>query len=328
MSDGVLTVLDGTHLRATNLSPPDSNVALTGAELLDLADYTVSSALFGLALPQTLMSSALRRIGIRDNDDVFRRTELAPDQASQTIKLYIAAIADELQDDPIVVAVLDGRAIRMFLEDEDEFAMIAENLFTDLDAEDKGKIRKSEIRNALGHMGVEMGVPSISEFPLLNTILKKHGADGEEELGQAQFALLLQCVLQDLEDALSEKRVVLVQNIRIVDGSKLSRLLADEKQFSNVVEKILQEKQGGKDSSGVAQLVRSFLEKNGSELGLPPYEANEAVVLLYDSIFTEIGNNKTASAVDRDELFNLTKGILEKFAEQLEANPVYHGLAQ
>ncbi|EXB93238.1 hypothetical protein L484_024582 [Morus notabilis] len=310
MSDGVLTVLDGTHLRATNLSPPDSNVALTGAELLDLADYTVSSALFGLALPQTLMSSALRRIGIRDNDDVFRRTELAPDQASQTIKLYIAAIADELQ------------------EDEDEFAMIAENLFTDLDAEDKGKIRKSEIRNALGHMGVEMGVPSISEFPLLNTILKKHGADGEEELGQAQFALLLQCVLQDLEDALSEKRVVLVQNIRIVDGSKLSRLLADEKQFSNVVEKILQEKQGGKDSSGVAQLVRSFLEKNGSELGLPPYEANEAVVLLYDSIFTEIGNNKTASAVDRDELFNLTKGILEKFAEQLEANPVYHGLAQ
>lgn len=106
------------------------------------------------------------------------------------------------------------------------------------------------------------------------------------------------------------------------------QLLADEKQFSNVVEKILQEKQGGKDSSGVAQLVRSFLEKNGSELGLPPYEANEAVVILYDSIFTEIGNNKTASAVDRDELFILTKGILEKFAEQLEANPVYHGLAQ
>lgn len=97
MSDGVLTVLDGTHLRAANLSPPDSNVALTGAELLDLADSTVSSALFGLALPQTLKSSALRRIGIRDNDDVFRRTELAPDQASQTIKLYIAAIADELQ---------------------------------------------------------------------------------------------------------------------------------------------------------------------------------------------------------------------------------------
>lgn len=65
-------------------------------------------------------------------------------------------------DDPIVVAVLDGRTIKMFLEDEDDFAMIAENLFTDLDAEDKGKIQKSEIRNALVHMGVEMGVPPIS----------------------------------------------------------------------------------------------------------------------------------------------------------------------
>ena len=58
-----------------------------------------------------------------------------------------------------MVAVLDGRTIRLYLEDEDDFAMIAENLFTDLDAEDKGKIRKSEIRNALVHMGVEMGVP-------------------------------------------------------------------------------------------------------------------------------------------------------------------------
>lgn len=50
----------------------------------------------------------------------------------------------------------------MFLDDEDDFAMIAEDLFTDLDAEDKGKISKNEIRNALVHMGVEMGVPSFS----------------------------------------------------------------------------------------------------------------------------------------------------------------------
>lgn len=42
------------------------------------------------------------------------------------------------------------------------FAMLAENLFTDLDTEDKGKISKSEIRNALIHMGVEMSIPPIS----------------------------------------------------------------------------------------------------------------------------------------------------------------------
>ena len=48
------------------------------------------------------------------------------------------------------------------MDDEDDFAMIAEDLFTDLDAEDKGKISKNEIRNALVHMGVEMGVPPFS----------------------------------------------------------------------------------------------------------------------------------------------------------------------
>ena len=65
-------------------------------------------------------------------------------------------------DDPLVISILDGNILRLFLDDEDDFAMIAEDLFTDLDAEDKGKISKNEIRNALVHMGVEMGVPSFS----------------------------------------------------------------------------------------------------------------------------------------------------------------------
>jgi hypothetical protein len=63
-----------------------------------------------------------------------------------------------LADDPLVIATLNGNILRLFLEDEDDFAMIAENL----DAEDKGKISKGEIRNALVHMGVEMGVPPFS----------------------------------------------------------------------------------------------------------------------------------------------------------------------
>lgn len=64
--------------------------------------------------------------------------------------------------DPLVVSILDGNTLRLFLEDEDDFAMLAENLFTDLDVEDKGKISQSEIRNALVQMGVEMGVPPFS----------------------------------------------------------------------------------------------------------------------------------------------------------------------
>lgn len=65
-------------------------------------------------------------------------------------------------DEPLMVSVLDGNTIRLFLEDEDDFAMLAENLFTDLDAEDEGKLSKSEIRSALVNMGVEMGVPPFS----------------------------------------------------------------------------------------------------------------------------------------------------------------------
>ena len=65
-------------------------------------------------------------------------------------------------DNPLVVSILDGSTLRLLSEDEDDFAMLAENLFTDLDAEDKGKISKSEIRNALVQMGVEMGVPPFS----------------------------------------------------------------------------------------------------------------------------------------------------------------------
>lgn len=65
-------------------------------------------------------------------------------------------------DTPIVVSILDGSTLNLFLEDEDDFAMLAENLFTDLDEEDIGKLCKSQIRKALAHMGVEMGVPPLS----------------------------------------------------------------------------------------------------------------------------------------------------------------------
>lgn len=65
-------------------------------------------------------------------------------------------------DNPIVISILDGSTLRLLFEDEDDFAMLAENLFTDLDVEDKGKISKSQIRSALVQMGVDMGVPPFS----------------------------------------------------------------------------------------------------------------------------------------------------------------------
>ena len=68
------------------------------------------------------------------------------------------------------------------------------------------------------------GLILFSEFPRLSDILKKHGAEGEEELGQAQFAQLLQPVLQELADALTENHVVVVQNVKIINGSQLRKV--------------------------------------------------------------------------------------------------------
>lgn len=70
-------------------------------------------------------------------------------------------------DDPVVVAIFNGKAIRIFLEDEDDFAMLAENVFTELDTEDRGKLSRNEIKNALSQMGVAMGIPPFSGLPLL-----------------------------------------------------------------------------------------------------------------------------------------------------------------
>ena len=98
--------------------------------------------------------------------------------------------------------------------------------------------------------------------------------------------------------------------------------MADEKQFNNVIERVLQEKKSGKDELGKTQLIRSFLEKHGKDLGLPPAESNEAVILLYDAVFSEVESEESAAQVG-DEFREYVKDILEKFAEQLEANPIY-----
>lgn len=326
MSAGGLTVVDGTQLRSLShplALPISDGSTVTGAQLLDFAENEASSSLFGLSLPQNLKSTALKHIAGSENDVTFRIKDFDRDHASRLASDYITAIADELKDDPLVVSVLDGNTLKLFLEDEDDFAMLAENLFTDLDTEDKGKVCKGEISNALGHMGVELGVPPFSEFPQLNDILKKHGAEGEEELGQAQFAELLQQVLQDIADALAEKHIIIIQNIKIINGSKLRMLLADEKQLNGVIEKMLKEKKNLEGDRMSTAIIRGFLEKNWKDIGLPPSEANEAVVLLYDAVFADTDNSKNVVETE-DEFREHVKDILEKFAEQLDANPVYH----
>ncbi|KAM7508513.1 hypothetical protein LguiA_018966 [Lonicera macranthoides] len=328
MAEGGLTVVDGTQLRSVDLSLPESiDSTITGAFVIELAYSVASSALFGITLPENLKLSALKRLDFDFDADSFRSTELDRELASSKVKDFVTAIADQLKDDPLVVAILDGNILQLFLEDEDDFAMIAENLFTDLDTKDKGKISKNEIRGALVHMGVEMGVPPFSEFPLLNDILKKHGAEGEEELGQAQFAEVLHPILKELSAALAEKPVAIIQKINVANGSKLKQILANEKHLNDVAEKILKENKDGQDRT---EIMREFLVKNCKEMGLPPFKKDdEVVVLLYDEVFADTMKGSSSSSSEtseKDELLVVLKEILEKFAEQLEASPVFYDL--
>jgi hypothetical protein len=59
---------------------------------------------------------------------------------------------------------------------------------------------------------------------LINDILKKHGAEEEGELGQSQFAELLQPILQEVADALAKKHFAVIHNIKIVNGSELKKV--------------------------------------------------------------------------------------------------------
>ncbi|XP_057539217.1 uncharacterized protein LOC130817499 [Amaranthus tricolor] len=319
MADGgCLKVLDGTQLSDFDFSLPDDfSGDINGVQLLDFAHSRVSQCHYSLPLPDFLKSLALQRL----NFDISGK-KLDRDEAQRLLADYVSAIADQLKDEPLVVSILDGNTIRLFLEDEDDFAMLAENLFTDLDAEDEGKLSKSEILNALDKMGVEMGVPSSSEFPMINDILKKHGAEGEEKLGQAQFAQLLQPILQDLADALALKHVTVVHNLKITNGSKLRKFLADQNKLDDLKEKLYKQILDCQKEQGCAEVIRSYLEKNGNELGLPPLEVNEAVPLMYNAIFADIESK--CKDFEKNEFRDLLKKILENFAEKLEVDPVFH----
>ncbi|CAA7025989.1 unnamed protein product [Microthlaspi erraticum] len=320
-----VTIFDGEVLRSLDLNLPELEHGVTGAQLLEISESKVSESLSGLSLPPHLKQAAISKVSAGD-DVNFRRTELNRQQASEKFGVFVSAIADALRDTPIVVSILDGSSLKLFLEDEDDFAMLAENLFTDLDEEDKGKLCKSQIRKALAHMGVEMGVPPLSEFPILDDIIKKHDADGDEELGQAQFAELLQPVLQEIANVLHQKPITIIQNVEIFTTSRLRKVLADEKTLKCLVEKMVVEESKEKDKQGQADLIKSLIIKNGEELGLPPLSSeNESVALIYDNVFAQLHNKEkgTGDASTGDGFMDALKDVLKKFEELLETTPVY-----
>lgn len=331
MADGGVVVLDGSHIRNAlpnlerRLEARHLGEKISGPEFIALAEAEASSILFDLGLPENLRAVVLERPQFLDIDSLqFNRETVL-----RKLHEYLLSLADELKDDPLIVSILDGSVIRLFLEDEDDFAMLAENLFTELDTVDSGKLSRNELRSALVQMGVEMGVPPFSDNPegeaLLTNILKKHGAEGTEELGQAQFAQLLQGILQDLADSLALKPIVIIQDIKVINGSQLRKFLADDKHLEQLTNLMFKELDVNKDGKVSKAELRPFFEMRGSEWGLPPLEANETVGLLYDQIFAIVDEDHSGN-LEQNEFHALVKGILETFAEQLAANPIFHDL--
>ena len=103
------------------------------------------------------------------------------------------------------------------------------------------------------------------------------------------------------------------------------QILANEKHLNDIAEKILKEKKDGQDRT---EIMREFLVKNCKEMGLPPFKKDdEVVVLLYDDVFADTMKGSSSSeALEKDELVVVLKEKLEKFAEQLEASPVFYDL--
>lgn len=98
MSDGGLTILDGTQLRgAVDFTLPLPDDAISGALVLQLAESRASELLFRLALPDSLKSSVLQRLGIAVDVGDFRLKELDRENASSFLKNYFTAMADELK---------------------------------------------------------------------------------------------------------------------------------------------------------------------------------------------------------------------------------------
>ncbi|KAI5068104.1 hypothetical protein GOP47_0016449 [Adiantum capillus-veneris] len=305
---------------AVQVSPTQQAVAAQcQAGALSLLSL-IHSPMCGFTLPSELLDRALVAA------DFPADPTTTMDQALFCSKIWDLwhSIAAVLKDKPLVITRLDGTSIKVLLEDEDDFAMLAENLFTELDVEDTGKISPVTLKAALLQMGLEMGipVPSATEEaePLISLILEKHKAVGE--IGQAQFAKLLQEILEDLAEHLALHPIAVILDVNVNNGSELKKLLADVELFSKVSDKMFDDFDSSRDGKLSRNELRHALESHGEEWGLPARETNEHVAQLYNDLFSACDGDNSGE-IDKKEFQSLLREILQVFAEKLEKNPVF-----
>ena len=102
--------------------------------------------------------------------------------------------------------------------------------------------------------------------------------------------------------------------------------LLEEEMILDVLRNVLyQLSSNSEEDVSFADVVKTFFEMNATTYGIPPYDANdESLVLLFDSVFSDNDFQKRAMDLSKDEVGDLGKKVLEKFAQELEANPLFY----
>ena len=89
-------VIDGDQLRDGDLRLPLPGATVTGARLVELAESEAAARLFGLSLPESLRSAALRRMA--GGDDSFLTGEFGDAESiKKKLNEYLFTLADELK---------------------------------------------------------------------------------------------------------------------------------------------------------------------------------------------------------------------------------------
>ncbi|CAM6085202.1 unnamed protein product [Calypogeia fissa] len=328
---GVVRVLDGSQIQAA--LPTIAEKAPQKFKEIDIAGkgFVTAADVKTAAISEATVLLLGSQVSAEIFDQAFKGIPLSvEDSLDQTafatsLHDYLQAIASALKDQPIVVSVLDGSTIKALLDDEDEFAMLAENLFEELDTDESGKLSRSELGPAVMQLGLEQGVPppaaSQNADDLITKLLEKYAGAGSQELGQAQFAALLQTVLQDLAESLAKQPILIVRDVKVLNGSHLRKMLDDDKLLAEVADNLFEQLDENKDGKLTKTEIRPVFESQGSQWGLPSPEESEAVDKLYSDVFKEVDIDHSGE-VDKSEFQILARALFEGFAAQLQLEPI------
>ena len=151
----------------------------------------------------------------------------------------LAQIAAGLRRTPVVVesATFDGELIRRLLKDEDApgtLALMCAEMFKELDVDNSGKLSNVELRPLLEGLAEKMDVPPASpeSVAFFDAVFEAADWNGDRELEPAEFADLLQGMLEVVADRLAENPITVTKSstaeVDVFDGTLLKALLADE----------------------------------------------------------------------------------------------------